>query len=79
MDKFDIIKTLYNMSNLRSNFNMTNYILQNLFLASLINSHFIFYHQIFKTTLPTCFGVDINSHYGSDEIFYSNSSNVIYY
>lgn len=70
MIKFDIIKTLYNMSNLRANFNMTNYVLQNLFLASLMNSHFIFYHQIFKTTLPVCFGVDINSHYGSDEIFY---------
>lgn len=77
--KFDIIKTLYNMSNLKANFNMTNYILQNLFLCSFVNAHFIFFHQFFKTTLPTCLGVSYSYDYGSNNAFYSNSSSVIRY
>ena len=29
LGKFDIIKTLYNMSNLRANFNLSNYLIFN--------------------------------------------------
>jgi hypothetical protein len=55
--KFDLIHTLYNMSNLRANFNMSNYLLLNLFLCALVNAHFLFFHQMFQNTLPTCLGV----------------------
>lgn len=75
--KYDIIKTLYNMSNLRANFNMTNYLLQNLFLCALLNLHFVFFHQIFKTTVPTCLGVQQAYAYGSTDTFYSSPSSVL--
>lgn len=75
--KYDIIKTLYNMSNLRANFNMTNYLLQNLFICAFVNLHFIFFHQIFKTTVPTCLGVQQAYAYGSTDTFYSSSSSVL--
>jgi hypothetical protein len=45
--KFDLIHTLYNMSNLRANFNMTNYLLHNFFHCALTNMHFLFFHQVF--------------------------------
>ena len=76
MVKYDIIKTLYNMSNLRANFNMTNYLLQNLFLCAMVNLHFIFFHQIFKTTVPTCLGVQQAYAYGSTDAFYASPSAV---
>jgi hypothetical protein len=64
------------MSNLKANFNMTNYLLQNFFLCALVNNHFIFYHQIFRTTLPTCLGVQYAYDYGSTDAFYINPSSV---
>lgn len=76
--KFDIIKTLYNMSNLKANFNMTNYVLQNLFFCAFVNNHFIFYQQIFKTTTPICLGVKSSYIYGSTYTYFNSPSTVIY-
>lgn len=68
--KFDLIHTLYNMSNVRANFNMTNYLLLNLFLCALLNLHFLFFHQIFQTTLPTCLGVQHAYDFGTTRTYY---------
>lgn len=68
--KFDLIHTLYNMSNLRANFNMTNYLLLNFFHCALTNLHFLVFHQIFETTLPTCLGVLHAYDFGSTRAFY---------
>ncbi len=76
MAKFDIIKTMYNMSNLRANFNMTNYVLHNLFFCAFVNNHFVFFHQVLKTTLPTCLGVKSAYTYGSTSTYYSSPSAV---
>jgi len=75
--KFDIIKTLYNMSNLKANFNLTNYITFHLIFAGLVNNHFIFFNQIYYTDLPVCLGVQSNYQYGSTNQFYTNPNQVI--
>lgn len=58
---------------------MTNYLLQNLFICAFVNLHFIFFHQIFKTTVPTCLGVQQAYAYGSTDTFYSSSSSVLFF
>jgi hypothetical protein len=74
--KFDLIRTLYNMSNLRANFNMTNYLLMNLFLCALTNLHFLVFHQIFETTLPICLGVQYAYDFGTTRTYYQSPSSV---
>ena len=74
--KFDLIHTLYNMSNLCTNFNMTNYLLLNLFLCALVNMHFLFFHQIFENTLPTCLGVLYAYDFGTNKTYYQSQSSV---
>ena len=74
--KFDLIKTLYNMSTLRTNFNMSNYIIFNLFICSLLNDHYIFYNQVFNTKLPTCLGANYSYVYGSTDTYFSDPSQV---
>jgi hypothetical protein len=74
--KFDLIHTLYNMSNLKANFNMTNYLLLNLFLCALVNMHFLFFHQIFESALPVCLGVLYAYDFGSTKTYYQSPSSV---
>lgn len=77
--KFDLVRTLYNMSNLRSNFNLSNYILFHLFLASLMNHHYIFFNQIFNTNSPTCLGTNFTYDFGSTDTYFNNPSKVIFF
>lgn len=79
MVKFDLVRTLYNMSNLQANFNMSNYLLLNLFFCALVNLHFITFNQVFETTLPTCLGVQSNYDFGSTKAFYQSPANVPFY
>lgn len=44
--KFDLIQTLYNMSNVKANYNLSNYLIFNLSFCALINMHFYFYNQV---------------------------------
>jgi hypothetical protein len=65
------------MSNLHSNFNMSNYIINHLFVASLVNDHYIFFNQIFNTELSTCLGVNYNYGYGSTDTYFTSPSKVV--
>ncbi len=76
--KFDFIKTLYNMSNLRANFNMSNYLLFNFIFCSFLNDHYIFYNQVFNTITNTCLGVTESYNFGSTDTYFNDPSMVHY-
>ena len=72
--KFDIIKTLYNMANLKSNFNLSNYLIFNFLFCAFINNHYIFFNQIFNTITETCLGVTLGYNFGSTDYFFSDAT-----
>ncbi len=74
--KFDLTKTLYNMSNVKANFNMSNYLIFNLIFCSFVNDHYIFFNQIFNNINDTCLGVTYSYYFGSTDTYFSNASMV---
>ena len=74
--KFDLIKTLYNMSNVRANFNMSNYIIFNLIFCSFVNDHYVFFNQVFNSVGDACLGVRYSYNFGSTECYFGNPSAV---
>jgi hypothetical protein len=74
--KFDFVKTLYNMSNLRANFNLSNYHIWNFLFCAFISDHYIFYNQVFNSTTGTCLGVTYSYYFGSTHTYYQDPSMV---
>ena len=68
--RFDLLKTLYNMSNLRTNFNMSNYLIFNFLFCSFIHDHYVFFNQIFNSITDTCLGVTPNYTFGSTQTYF---------
>jgi hypothetical protein len=74
--KFDFIRTLYNMSNLKANFNLSNYLIFNFLFCSFVNDHYIFYNQIFNSIAGTCLGVTNPYYFGSTHTFFNDPTMV---
>ena len=76
LGKYDFIRTLYNMSNMKANFNMSNYLIFNFLFCSFVNDHYIFWNQVFNTITNTCLGVKPTYYFGSTHTYFSDPSMV---
>lgn len=70
---FDYIRVKYNYQHNLTNFNYTNYIMINLFIAALINQHFQFFNLIFYSTLPGCLGCKNGRVYSTTFYMYNDN------
>lgn len=60
------------MSNLKANFNLSNYLIFNFLFCSFVNNHYIFYNQVFNSITGTCLGVTNTYYFGSTHTFFNN-------
>ena len=76
--KFDIVKAIYNYEHGRYNFNVSNFIVYNLFFASFLHGHFYFFNFIFYGHFQPCLG--ISSPYDSTHTLLNDNSkfNTVY-
>jgi hypothetical protein len=59
------------MSNLRANFNLSNYLIFHFLFAALVHSHYLLFNQAFNAS-SSCLGV--TQPFGSTTTFYSSPS-----
>ena len=64
------------MSNLKTNFNLSNYLIFNFLFCAFVSNHYIFNNQAFNTITDTCLGVKNTYYFGSTHTYYDNPTMV---
>lgn len=64
------------MSNIKANFNMSNYLIFNFLFCSFVNDHYIFFNQVFNSITDTCLGVNYTYVFGSTTTYFQDKNTV---